>query len=78
MLLPGRRTVRAALADAGRRSAVVVAGSVLLFGVAGLVEGIFRQAVTNDVVRYALAGFNLIWFFSWLFLAGRRKEGARA
>jgi hypothetical protein len=52
---------------------VVVAGSVLLFGVAGLVEGIFRQAVTNDLVRYALAGFNALWFFAWLFLAGREK-----
>jgi uncharacterized membrane protein SpoIIM required for sporulation len=78
MLLPGARTVRAALADAGRRSSVVVAGAVLLFGVAGLVEGIFRQAVTNDLVRYALAGFNALWFFSWLFLAGREKKpGAR-
>ncbi len=77
LLLPGTRSVRDALSDAGRRSAVVVAGAVLLFGVAGLVEGIFRQAVTSDAIRYALAGFNALWFFAWLFIAGRVSERAK-
>ncbi|MBX3250640.1 MAG: stage II sporulation protein M [Myxococcales bacterium] len=75
MLLPGRRKVRDSLARAGRHSAIVVAGAVVLFAIAGLVEGIFRQAVTDDTARYALAGFNLLWFFAWLFVAGR--AGAR-
>ncbi len=75
VLLPGRRTVRSALAWAGRRGSTVVLGSILLFAIAGLVEGIFRQAVTDDLVRYALAAFNLAWFVPWLALAGR-SEGA--
>lgn len=73
MLVPGRKTVRHALADAGKRSAMVVIGSVVLFGIAGLIEGIFRQAVTNDFIRYSLAAFNLAWFLLWLFVAGRRS-----
>ncbi|MBJ74321.1 MAG: hypothetical protein CMN31_23840 [Sandaracinus sp.] len=73
MLTPGRRTIRDALADAGRRSAMVVAGAVLLFGIAGLVEGIFRQAVTDDGTRYLMAAFNGLWFFGWLFVAGRSR-----
>ncbi len=78
MLLPGKRSVRDSLAAAGRRSAIVVAGAVVLFGIAGLVEGIFRQAVTDLTLRYALFGFNLLWFTAWLFLAGRTKRGAAA
>ena len=77
MLLPGRRTVRSAIAQAGRRASIVVLGAVVLFAIAGLVEGIFRQAVTDDLARYGLALFNLAWFSIWLGLAGRRRTGAR-
>lgn len=76
VLLPGQRTVRAALARAGRRASVVVIGSVVLFAIAGLVEGIFRQAVTDDLTRYGLALFNLAWFATWLGLAGRGEREA--
>lgn len=75
MLLPGRRTVRDSLAHAGRKCALVVAGAVVLFGIAGLVEGIFRQAVTDTTVRYTVFVFNLTWFLAWLFLAGRGRKG---
>ncbi len=78
MLLPGKRSVRDSLAAAGRRSAIGVAGAVVLFGIAGLVEGIFRQAVTDLTLRYALFGFNLLWFTAWLFLAGRTQRVAHA
>lgn len=74
MLVPGRKTVREAIADAGKRSAMVVIGSVVLFGIAGLIEGIFRQAVTNDLARYGFALFNLTWFVLWLFVAGRSRS----
>ncbi len=74
MLVPGRKTVRASIAAAGKRASMVVIGSVVLFGIAGLIEGIFRQAVTDDIVRYAFAAFNLMWFTLWLFVAGRRTS----
>lgn len=73
MLVPGRKTARDALAAAGKRSAMVVIGSIVLFGIAGLIEGIFRQAVTHDGIRYGLAIFNLTWFLLWLFVAGRTR-----
>jgi uncharacterized membrane protein SpoIIM required for sporulation len=68
MLAPGERTTRKALTDAGRRGATVAAGSVLLFLVAGAVEGIFRQTVTHDVLRFAMAFFNASWLTAWLVL----------
>ncbi len=68
MLAPGERTTRVALTDAGRRGAVVAAGSVVLFLVAGAVEGVFRQTVTNDVLRFGMAAFNAAWISAWLIL----------
>lgn len=82
MLTPGERTVRRALTDAGRRGAVVAAGSVALFLVAGAVEGIFRQSVTSDWLRFAMAAFNASWLSVWLVLGsadlGAFTRGLRA
>ena len=72
VVLPGQLRVREALAAAGRRAAMVVAGAVVLFAIAGVLEGFFRQLIVNDTARYVLAAFNACWFFGWLFLGGRR------
>lgn len=77
MLLPGTMTVRESLMRAGRKAAMVVAGCVVLFGIAGVIEGVFRQVIQNDGVRFAFAAFNALWFFGWLMLGGRRRS-ARA
>lgn len=77
MLVPGRRTVPQSIGDAGRRASMVVLGSVVLFAIAGLIEGLFRQLVTDDTIRYAFAGFNAIWFFGWLLVAGREPRRAK-
>jgi uncharacterized membrane protein SpoIIM required for sporulation len=74
MLSPGARTVRAALTDAGKRGAVVAAGSVFLFLVAGFIEGVFRQTVTNDLLRFAMASFNAAWLTAWITFGGRLPE----
>ncbi len=70
---PGRHTHADALLRAGRRASMVVVGCVVLFAIAGVVEGVFRQVVTDDGLRYALALFNGLWFFGWLLLGGRRR-----
>jgi len=66
VVFPGVYRVRDALIRAGRTSAMVVAGCVLLFAVAGLVEGIFRQTVRKDEVRFAVATFNALWLTLWI------------
>lgn len=77
MIFPGQKTIRRALGEAGRRTAMVVIGSVVLFAAAGVVEGIFRQMVTAETIRYSLAAFNALWLSAWLLLGGRRaKEGS--
>lgn len=74
MVLPGALTVRRSLAEAGRRASLVVMGSVLLFAFAGVIEGVFRQVVTDDGVRFGLAAFNALWLGGWLLLGGRGEE----
>jgi uncharacterized membrane protein SpoIIM required for sporulation len=71
LLLPGERSTREAMAYRGRRAAIVVLGSVVLFAIAGVIEGVFRQVVDSDTIRFAMTGINAAWFFGWLLLMGR-------
>ncbi|MEX0887427.1 MAG: stage II sporulation protein M [Phycisphaeraceae bacterium] len=73
LVWPGRLPVRAALAQAGRRGAGIVLGCILLFAVAGLVEGLFRQTIQDDWTRYGFAAFNLGWLGLWILYAGRQR-----
>lgn len=74
LVFPGRSTRLRNLAEGGRRAAVVVIGAVLLFFIAGLIEGIFRQTVHNVPARYGLTAATALWwtyYFGWV---GRRRE----
>ncbi len=74
LLFPGRRTRRDSLVSAGRRGAVVAAGSILLFAWAGLMEGIFRQVVTGDLFRFLAAGVNAGILALWAYNARGKAE----
>jgi uncharacterized membrane protein SpoIIM required for sporulation len=76
LLHPGRHTRRRALALQGRSAAVIVIGSVAMFLLAGLVEGIFRQVVQNVPVRLTVALLSAVaWPF--YFLVPRRAKAPR-
>jgi uncharacterized membrane protein SpoIIM required for sporulation len=70
LLAPGDRSTREALVLAGRRASTVVTGCVLLFAIAGIIEGVFRQTVTDDFARTALAVFDVMWLGLWIGLSG--------
>jgi uncharacterized membrane protein SpoIIM required for sporulation len=72
VLFPGGRTIQRALQDAGRRHVPLVAGALVLLLLAAGIEGVFRQVVINDDLRFGLVAFNLIWIAAWFGLAGRR------
>jgi uncharacterized membrane protein SpoIIM required for sporulation len=75
LVFPGRRTRLRNLALRGREIALLAAGAVAMFLVAGLIEGIFRQVVQDVAVRWSLAAATLA-FWTWYFLAvGRGYEG---
>ncbi len=63
-----------ALARVGRTAGVVVFGTIAMFFVAGLIEGIFRQRVTDITVRYVVVLATAAFWFVYLRYAGRRSE----
>jgi uncharacterized membrane protein SpoIIM required for sporulation len=52
---PGDATRVAAAARAGRQGAIVMLGVVVMLFFAGLLEGVARQLITSDSVRWAIA-----------------------
>jgi uncharacterized membrane protein SpoIIM required for sporulation len=78
LVFPGRRTRLDAAAAAGRHGAMVMAGVVVMLMVAGLLEGVGRQLVTNDLARYAIAAASAavwgVYFYApWRGLLVRRR-----
>lgn len=72
LVLPGRRSRLRNLAVRGREAALIVIGSVAMLFIAGLLEGFFRQLVTDIVVRYAVAGSTLLFWILYFGFAGRQ------
>ncbi|HEX6903516.1 MAG TPA: stage II sporulation protein M [Thermoanaerobaculia bacterium] len=74
IVFPGRHTRLRNLALKGREVALLGIGAVVMFLLAGLIEGFFRQIVQDVTVRWGLATVTLV-FWTWYFLAvGRGHE----
>ena len=77
LLFPGEHTRLQNLALRGRDAGQLVLGGVVMFFVAGLIEGIFRQTVQSIPLRLSVAGGSaLLWiaFFTWRSYARRREQ----
>ncbi|MFH0945742.1 MAG: stage II sporulation protein M, partial [Planctomycetota bacterium] len=77
LLFPGPYRRLDNLARAGRNGAVVVLGAACLFFIAGLIEGIFRQSVTNVVIRCGVALLTLLFWIAY-FRLGHKQGESRA
>jgi uncharacterized membrane protein SpoIIM required for sporulation len=66
---PGRLARTDAAMQAGRGTAVAMIGVVVMLLVAGLLEGIGRQTIQDDLSRYAVGGAALfgwlVYFYGW-------------
>lgn len=71
IIFPGALTRLDNLALYGRKAASVVAGAVVLFFIAGLLEGGFRQLISDTTGRYAFAAATGGLWFLYFFRAGR-------
>jgi uncharacterized membrane protein SpoIIM required for sporulation len=71
LLFPGRHRRLESLALHGREAGAMVMGAVVMFLLAGLVEGVFRQAVHDVAARLALALFSAGAWTAYLLRAGR-------
>ena len=73
LILPGRSTRLENLAAEGRRAGLIVLGAVVMFGVAAVIEGFFRQLVQDTAVRYAVAAATLVLWTVYFTRAGRER-----
>ncbi len=74
LLLPGRYSRLDNLARQGRWAAQIAIGAILLFFVAGLLEGFARQLVTDTGTRYLIGVGVLLWWAAYFLFAGRRRR----
>lgn len=75
LVLPGRVARTTAAAVAGRTAATAMAGVIVMLAVAGMLEGIGRQVIHGDAVRYAVAAAVLIGWLGYFYGTGRRGHG---
>jgi uncharacterized membrane protein SpoIIM required for sporulation len=71
LAFPGAQTRPEALAAAGRRAATLMAGVVVMLAVAGALEGLGRQLITNDLARYAIALTSAVAWGYYLYVPRR-------
>jgi uncharacterized membrane protein SpoIIM required for sporulation len=77
LLFPGRHDRLHSLAERGRQAGVLVAGAFVMFLLAGLIEGIFRQSVHHVGARAAVALATAIAWTAYFIATGRRRPGIR-
>jgi uncharacterized membrane protein SpoIIM required for sporulation len=71
VVFPGEETRLESATRAGRASALVMAGVVVMLAIAGLLEGIGRQLITADAVRYAIGLTMLALWLAYFYLPRR-------
>jgi uncharacterized membrane protein SpoIIM required for sporulation len=76
MAFPGDRAILSATADAGRRSATVMAGVVLMLVVAAVLESFARQLVGGTSDRLLIGGSMLLLWLTYFFAFRRGPQGA--
>jgi uncharacterized membrane protein SpoIIM required for sporulation len=68
LAFPGDETRLEAAAIAGRQAATLMGGVLVMLMAAGLLEGIGRQVVTSDLVRYLVALCTAVGWGAYLYL----------
>ena len=57
-----------AAAAAGRRSGALMGGVLVMLVCAGMLEGLGRQLIQNDLARYAIAGTTAVLWPAYLYV----------
>ena len=73
---PGRAARMDAAVQAGRTAATAMAGTIIMLAVAGLLEGVGRQTITDDSLRMLIGAAVLIGWLAY-FYAWPARRGAR-
>ena len=73
LALPGEHSRLDAMAAAGRQSAQLMIGVVVMLFIAGLLEGVGRQVIQNDLARYGIAVATGVVWLSYLYTPRMRS-----
>ncbi len=76
IIAPGDRTRSSALAEQGRRSAVIALGLVIAFIVAGTIEGFVTPSGLHTSVRVSIGVAVFVAFWTYLLVLGHRAAAA--
>ncbi len=68
LAFPGVQSRVEAMSEAGRKAAIIMTGVVAMLAVAGILEGIGRQLVTDTLVRYTIGGAAIILWCTYFYL----------
>ena len=68
LAFPGSQSRIDAMSAAGRKAAIIMTGVVVMLGVAGLLEGIARQMITDTGLRYAIAFLAILLWALYFYL----------
>ena len=74
LVFPGRYRRLDNLALRGRHAGSLAVGAVLLFFIAGIIEGVFRQVVQDVDVRTAIIAATALAWLAYFGLVGRRPD----
>ncbi|NJC05881.1 putative membrane protein SpoIIM required for sporulation [Sphingomonas kaistensis] len=77
LAFPGALTRMEAMLVAGRLAATAMLGTVVMLAVAGLLEGIGRQTITDDGLRMLIGSAALAGWLVYFFLPSRFRLGRR-
>lgn len=72
LIFPGHRTRLESLVISGRRAGTIAVGCVMMFFIAALIEGYFRQLVNDMTIRYGLASVTAVAWAFYFGVVGRR------
>lgn len=71
--MPGRLSRMQAVSAAGSQAATLMAGVFVMLLCAGVLEGVVRQAVTDDAQRYAIGALTGLAWYAYLYLPRRPR-----
>ncbi|HXZ01064.1 MAG TPA: stage II sporulation protein M [Stellaceae bacterium] len=74
VLFPGRYSRLESLALYGRQAAQIAIGAMILFFVAGILEGGFRQLVASTPWRFAIGGATGAFWLAYFLSGGRERR----
>jgi uncharacterized membrane protein SpoIIM required for sporulation len=74
ILFPGRQSRLESIAAGGQGAAPIAIGAMLLFFVAGILEGVFRQLVRDTDMRFAIGLATGLCWLAYFTLCGRESR----